>query len=65
MTWRKDVVAERKRIKEPQASCFSGCWLTMTVDCPFVISQRDRTELPEEMDNRDSVRVRVRETGAA
>jgi len=60
----KNVVAERKGINDPQASCFSGLWLTLTVASPFVISKSDCTEVPEEMDSKDNVRVRERKFGA-
>jgi len=63
MNSRKDVVAERKGIKDPQASCFSGFWLTVTVGSPFIISRADCIEMAEEMDSKDNVHVGEREVG--
>lgn len=63
MNSRKHVVAERKGINDPQASCFSGLWLRVTVASPFVISKTDRTEVPEQMDSKDNVRIRGRKIG--
>lgn len=61
MNSRKDVVAERKGINDPQASCFSGFWLTITVVSPFAISGTDRKDMLEEIDSKDNARLRERD----
>jgi len=60
MNVRNVGVAERRGMKEPYASCRSGCWLIPDVDWAFAISNMEPRETVEETDSKEEVRVRIR-----
>lgn len=55
-------VAERRGMNDPRASCASGSWLRLEVEFVFDNMITGPSDMREEVDSRDDVRVRGRDS---